>query len=284
MHHERVVQAFMRAVTILTFDMAVFFVDLRGLREAGLLFVDRLGYEDTRIIRTEFQEHRTAVAHHRNELFVTYPSGVKENVVAEVTDLFNDLFRVVDRAVVSTELDNRQTERTFFFRFFRIHFGSEFAEFLLIEAAFQDTADETERVTRGFQVYRSCAGLNQSAVVDRFVVVAVIENQVAGGEQSVQYDFIGGGRTVQNEVRFVRIVDLRCVLLRIQSRTFMNQEVAQLNVGVAKVGAEYVFAKEIKESTACGHFTVEHTTLMARAVKLRFAGCHIVSQRTEERR
>ena len=64
----------------------------------------------------------------------------------------------------------------------------------------------------------------------------------------------------------------------------MNQEIAQLNVSVAKVGAEYVFAKEIKESTACGHFTVEHTTLMARAVKLRFAGCHIVSQRTEERR
>ena len=44
MHHKGVVKALVVAIACLLIDVVVFFVDLRGLRKAGLLLVHRLGY------------------------------------------------------------------------------------------------------------------------------------------------------------------------------------------------------------------------------------------------
>ena len=88
MHHECVVHALMRYVSILTLDVGVFLVDLGGHGETSLLFVDGLADEDARIFRSEVEQQRAAVLHHRDELFVAVPSGVEEDVISEVTDLF----------------------------------------------------------------------------------------------------------------------------------------------------------------------------------------------------
>ena len=58
MNHERIVEAFVAAIAFLAFNVAVFFVNLRSLREAGQLFVYGLGNEDARIVFVQFQQHR----------------------------------------------------------------------------------------------------------------------------------------------------------------------------------------------------------------------------------
>ena len=54
--HKGVVQALMRAETRLAAQMIIFFMDLRGLRETGLLLMHGLGNEDPRIVLIEFQQ------------------------------------------------------------------------------------------------------------------------------------------------------------------------------------------------------------------------------------
>ncbi|GBK59991.1 hypothetical protein JFPO14_contig00059-0001 [Edwardsiella piscicida] len=57
-HHKGVVQALMVDIARLPLDMPVLFVDLRGLGEAGLLFVHRLGHQDPRIVLVQLQQQR----------------------------------------------------------------------------------------------------------------------------------------------------------------------------------------------------------------------------------
>ena len=91
MHHECIVYALMRNVAVLTLDVGVFLVNLRGHGETSLLFVDGLADEDARIFWSEIEQQRAAVLHHRDKLFVADPCGVEENVIAEVADLIYDL-------------------------------------------------------------------------------------------------------------------------------------------------------------------------------------------------
>ncbi|MNP80950.1 hypothetical protein D3C76_1791860 [compost metagenome] len=58
MQHESVVQVLVVAVTLLALDMVIFFMDLRGLREAGLLLVYRLGNKDARVKLVQLQQQR----------------------------------------------------------------------------------------------------------------------------------------------------------------------------------------------------------------------------------
>ncbi|MPN17931.1 hypothetical protein SDC9_165288 [bioreactor metagenome] len=55
MQHKCIVQTFMRTEPRLTANMVILFVDLRGLRESGLLFEYRLGDKDPRIVSIELQ-------------------------------------------------------------------------------------------------------------------------------------------------------------------------------------------------------------------------------------
>ncbi len=77
MQHKGVIEPLVRAKTRLSADMVIFLVDLRGLREPGLLFVHRLRDENPRIVFIEIQQQRRAVGHHRNKLLVTDPCRIK---------------------------------------------------------------------------------------------------------------------------------------------------------------------------------------------------------------
>ncbi len=110
--HKGVIQPLVRAEARLAAQVVIFFVDLRGLREARLLFMHRLGDKDPRIVLIQIEQQRRAVSHHRDKLLVTDPRRIKQDVVAQVADLIDHLAGVVDRAVVGAKLDHRQAERT----------------------------------------------------------------------------------------------------------------------------------------------------------------------------
>ena len=116
------------------------------------------------------------------------------------------------------------------------------------------------------------------------VVVAVKEHQVARGEQGVEHNLVGGRRAVENEVRLVGVVNAGSFLLGGARRTFVNQKVTHAHVGVAEVGAENVFTKELREFAAGGVTAGEGTALMARAVKLGITLFDILFKAAEERR
>ncbi len=99
-HHKGVVHALMRNVARLPFDMAIFFMDLRGLGETGLLFVNGLRHQNTRIVFVQFQQQRRTIGHHRNKLFIADPGGVKQDVVAQMTNFIDDLTGVINGTVV----------------------------------------------------------------------------------------------------------------------------------------------------------------------------------------
>ncbi len=58
MHHKGIIHLPERDITRLTFDMFIFFVDLRRLGEPGHLFVNRLGYQNAGVVFIQFQQHR----------------------------------------------------------------------------------------------------------------------------------------------------------------------------------------------------------------------------------
>ena len=215
MQHKGVVQPFVRAKARLAANMVIFFMDLRGLREARLLFVHRLGNENARIVFVEIQQQRRGVGHHINKLLVAYPRGVKQNVVAKVADFIHHLTRIVDSAVIGAQLNDRQAERTRIIGFLRCGFTNLLAQVAFVKAVLINATDETERVTRRFQIDRRRASLNQRAVVVRFVVVAVEQHQIAAGQQRIGHHLIGGGSAVQHKVGFIGVEHLRGKLLRV---------------------------------------------------------------------
>ena len=148
MHHECIVYPFMRYITILSFNMRVFFVYLGSHGETRLLLVDRLGNKNPRVFRFQIKKQRTTVFHHRNKLFIPYPGRVKEYIVAKVPDFIDDLAGIIDAAVVCTELYNYHTDRALRFRFYGIFLGNEFANIFFVKAMFQNTADGSESISR----------------------------------------------------------------------------------------------------------------------------------------
>ena len=57
----------------LVVDVIILFVDLRSLRKAGLLFMDRLDDEDARIVVMQVEEEGRAVLEHRDKLLIAGP-------------------------------------------------------------------------------------------------------------------------------------------------------------------------------------------------------------------
>ena len=264
--------------------MGVLFVNLGGHGEAGLLFMNRLGNENAGIFRSEIQKQRAAVLHHGDELFIADPCGVEEDVVAQMADAVNDLAGIVDAAVIGAELDDSQADRAFCLCLFRVLFCNQAAQVVLIEAVIEDSADGAVGVARCFQVNRDSAGLNQCAVGNGFMVVSVIQDDIAGSEYGIQYDFIGSRGAVQYEVGLIRIVYAGSVLLCSQRRTFVNEQIAHGHIGIAEIGSEYVFTEEIVHCPAGRMLAEELAALMTGAVKLGIAVFHVFLEILEERR
>ena len=74
------------------------------------------------------------------------------------------------------------------------------------------------------------------------------------------------------------------MLLRLQRRAFVDQQVAELDVGVAHVGAEQGFTEEIEELAAGGVLAKELAALVTGAGEGRIGGLGVVLEGVEEGR
>ena len=109
---EAFVEAAMLDPAPLAANVAVFDVDLRGLRKARQLLVGRLRGDDARRVGVEIgQPHGEAAGIDRMKLHEAGPGFVEQNVIAERTDLFEDMLCAVDGTVVGALLDDGGAKR-----------------------------------------------------------------------------------------------------------------------------------------------------------------------------
>ncbi len=278
MQHKGVIQSLMGAEARLAAQVVIFFMDLRGLREAGLLFVHGLGNENPRIVFVQFQQQRGGVRHHRDKLLVANPRRVKQHVIAQGANLIDHLTCVVDGAVVSAKLNDRQAERTRLVGLFRRNFADKPAQIRFVETVVVNAANKAEGVAGGLKIDRRRPRLYQRAMMVGFMVVAVEQHQVAAGQQRVGDHFVGGGGAVKHKVGFIRVEHLRREFLRVFGGAFMDQQVAQLDVGVTHVGAKDVLAEEIVKLPPRRMLFEKFTVLMPRTGEGVVFHLHVLAQ------
>ena len=91
-----------------------------------------------------------------------------------MSDFVDDLSGVVNRAVVSAELNDGKTERALGVGFLGALFSNEVAKIFLVKAFFVNAADKAERIARSFEINRCGAGLQQSTVIHGLMIVSVV--------------------------------------------------------------------------------------------------------------
>ena len=271
-HQEGLIEALVLDVALLPADVLVALVHLRCLAEARALLVHRLRREEPRSIRSEIlQPHRAVIVKQRMECVVTDPRLVPQHVVAEVTDLLHHLADVVDRAVVGRELDAREAKRPLGIRARLVgheRIGADlFTQVRLVPRFPVDCANHAERIACGRQEDRDRTRHHERALVHRLVVVAIEQHEIAGLEHGAGDDLVRRARAVQNEVRPISTEHLRGMLLRVGGRSFVDQEIAELDVGVAEIVAEDALAEMLEEQLACGGFAVELPALVPGAIE-----------------
>ena len=98
-----------------------------------------------------------------------------------------------------------------------------FPQVALVPGVPVDRADHPERVPRGRKEDRDGAGLDQRALVERFVVIAVEEDQVSSPQNRVRNHLVGCARAVQHEVGSVGSEHFGSITLRLRSRALVNE-------------------------------------------------------------
>ena len=139
------------------------------------------------------------------------------------------------------------------------------AQIVLVPGVPVDRADHAERIARSRQEDRDRPGLDQGALVQGLVVVAVEEHQVPAPQHRVRDHLVGGARAVQDEVGLVGAEHLRGVALRLRGGALVDQQIAEVHVGVAQVVAKDALAEVLEEELAGGRLAVELAALVARA-------------------
>ena len=98
-----------------------------------------------------------------------------------------------------------------------------------------------------------------------FVVVAIEQDQVAAPQHRVGDDLVGGARAVQHEIGLVGAEYLRGIALRVRGRALVDEQIAEVDIGIAQVVAEDALAEMLEEELAGGRLPVELPALMSRA-------------------
>ena len=253
-------------------DVLVALVDLGSLREAGALLVDGLGGEEPRHLRPQRgQAHRAVVLEERMEGVVADPGLVPEDVLAEVPDLLQDLADVVDGAVVGRELDAGEPEGALRLVALRVRHQRVRPDLLpepvLVPGVPVDGADHAEGVSRGGEEDRDRSRLDERALVDGLVVVAVEQDEVPSPQHRVRDHLVRAAGAVQDEVGLVGPEHLRGVALRLRGGALVDQQVAEVHVGVAEIVAEDPLSEVLEEELAGGGLPVELAALVTRAVE-----------------
>lgn len=226
----------------------------------------------------QIEEQRRAVLEHGNELFIADPSRIKEDIIAEMTDTVDDVTGIIQRTVISTELDNSQAERSLGLSFFRIPFGCQLAQIRFIEAMGVNAADKTVGIAGRFQINRRRPGLDEGPEGHGLVIVAVIEDQVARRQQGISDDFIGRRRPIEDEISLVCMEDLGCKILGFQGRPFVDEQITEGYIGIADIGLKNMRSIKIIKIASCRMLLEKQAILVARAVKRRILFTDIIDE------
>ena len=235
------------------------------------------------------QAHGEAALVERVEFHEARPSLVEQNIVAEVADAVDDLFRIENGAVIGALLDHRRrgTASAFSRRLRSLTSGwvrMRSRRASSSKACGVDRADQPVGVAVGRQIDGDAARDQQRAVVGGLVVVAVEQHEIAVGDQIAEHDLVGRGRAVEHEIGFFRAKDLRGLFLRLQSRAFVGEKVAQLQNRIVEVVAEDRLAQMLDEDAPNRRAVVEDAAVVAGTGPELVAFFGIVDQRAEERR
>ena len=188
--------------------------------------LDGLRDEDAGIIRAKVEEEGTCIIHHGDECFVADPCGVEENIVAQVADAFDDLSCIADAAVVGAEFDDCEADGALCFRALGVFLRDEGTDVVFLETMGGDAADGAIGISCRFQIDGDGTGQDERAKVDGFVIVPVVEDEVAGRKDGIQDDLVRRGCAVQDEVGLVCVEDFRGMFLRSECRPFMDEQIA----------------------------------------------------------
>ena len=103
-------------------------------------------------------------------------------------------------------------------------------------------------------------------------------------QHRVGHHLVRGAGAVEHEVGAVGAEDLGRLLLRLRGRAFVDQQVAEVDVGVAQVVAEDALAEVLEEHLPGGRLAVELPALVAGAVEGDVGRGVVGHQPAEERR
>ncbi len=203
-------------------------------------------------------------------------------------DLLDDHVGVVDRAVIGALLDHGDAERPLAPP--RLLVGDQrvianfFSDALLVERLVEYGPDQSMGVAVGLEKDRNAAADEERAVMRRLVVVAIEQHEVALGDQGGQHDLVRRRGAVEHEIGLLGSKDRGGLLLRLERRAFMDEQVAQFEHGIVEVVTEYGLAEMLDEDAADRAAVVEDAAVVAGAGPQLIAALAVVDQRAEERR
>ena len=288
MHQERLVEALMLYAAALPLDVVVAHVNLAGLAEARQLLVGGLGADDPgRLCAQIHQPHRESALEQRVEFQEPGPGFVEQDVVTQMADPFEDHLCIIYGAIICALLDHRTAERARLLPGFGVCHqriaANRFAELRLIPGFDVDRPDQPLRVPVRFQKHRNTAAKQQRAVMRCLVVVAIEQHQIAIGNQRGEHNLVRGRGAVEHEIGSLGAKDLRRLLLCLQCRAFMDQQIAQIEHRIVDVVAKDVLAHMFEKDPPHRRAAIKHAAIMARAGPKLIAFLVIVEQRAKER-
>ena len=129
------------AITLLSLDMAILLMNPRRRGPACALLMNGLSYDDAWIFRSEVHQQWAGILHNINELFITSPCAVKQYIVAEMTNLIQNLTCIIDSTIISTHFKYSQTNWSLSLSLNRILFSYQLADVFFIDALSRNTTD-----------------------------------------------------------------------------------------------------------------------------------------------
>ena len=203
------------------------------------------------------------------ELHEARPCLVEHDVIAEMPDALDDALGVDDRAVVGALLHHRGAERTLALpsvgNLDQRIVADALAQGGFVERVGPDRADQAVRIAIGRHEDGNTAGQQQRAVMGRLVVVAVEQHDVVLGDEIVQDNLVRGGGAVEDEVGLLRTEDGGGLLLRLQGRALVREQVAQLEHRIVEIVAENRVAEMFDEDPSDRAAVVENAAVVAGA-------------------
>ena len=259
-------------------------MNLRDLRETGLLLVHRLRDENAGFVLRKGQPKRTSAPQKRQKRFVADPGGIEENIITKPPDFAEHIARVVEAAVICAKLNRRQSNGPSRLRLLGANFRNLSADEIFFQASRGNATDGAVGIAHCFQIHRRRPRQEQRPLRHRFVIVPIKKHEVSRREQRPRDDFVRRRCPIQHEIRLVRAEDACRILLRQKRRTFMNEQVPQRDIRIAQIRPKQILTEKFIKCASRRMPPMKRAALMPGTIKLRVSSLRIRTKFTKKRR